>query len=80
MSSLKTFYRGQRARVAVIDLITAIVYAVVVLAVLTALGLWWLFPIVLAVLIVGYGLRAVLRARRGRRSPAPAAGDPENER
>ncbi|HUO37548.1 MAG TPA: hypothetical protein VMU34_06805 [Mycobacterium sp.] len=57
MSHLKTLYGGLKSKGAVVDLITAVVYGLVVLAVLIALGIWWLFPILLAVLLVTYALR-----------------------
>jgi hypothetical protein len=67
MSFIKAAWRKYVARIGIVDLLTAIIYGVVVLVVLRALGLWWLFPALLAVLICASALRAWVRARVGRR-------------
>jgi hypothetical protein len=57
-------YRWLTVDVGIVDLITAVVYAIVALTVLIMLGLWWLFPAMLAVLALGALLRLWLRRRR----------------
>jgi len=63
MSFMNTAYRKYIASVGIVDLLTAIVYGLVVLAVFIALDMWWLFPILLAVLVLGCAVRALVRAR-----------------
>ena len=64
MSILKRLYRWAIDDVGIVDLLTAIVYGIVGLAVLIALGLWWLFPAIIAVLVLGAALRMWVRRRR----------------
>ena len=66
MSFLNGLYHRTIADVAFIDLLTAIIYALLVLAVFVVLGLWWLFPAMIAVLVVGSLLRVWLKRRRSR--------------
>lgn len=55
---------------ALIDLLTLIVYSVVTFAVLAALGIWWLFPILVAVLLGFQLLRRSWKRMLGRRRAA----------
>ena len=64
MSFLNRLYRWLTVDVGIIDVLTAIVYAIVALAVLITLGLWWLFPAIIAVLVLGGMLRWWMRRRR----------------
>ena len=64
MSWLNKLYRWVIDDVGIVDLLTAIVYGIVGLAVLIALGLWWLFPAIIAALVVGAVLRLWVRRRR----------------
>lgn len=57
-------YRWLTVDVGIVDLLTAIVYAIVALVLLIVLGLWWLFPAIIAALVLGAGLRMWLRRRR----------------
>lgn len=63
MSFLNGLYHRMIADVAFIDLLTAIIYALLVLAVFIVLDLWWLFPAMIAVLVVGSLLRVWLKRR-----------------
>ncbi|MBV9089724.1 MAG: hypothetical protein JO044_07445 [Mycobacteriaceae bacterium] len=49
------------ARTDIVDLLTATVYGLVVLAVFIALDMWWLFPILIGALLAGYAVRALMR-------------------
>jgi hypothetical protein len=62
MSFMNTAYRKYIVPVGIVDLLTAIVYGLVVLAVCIALDMSWLFPTLLAVLVVAYAVRALVRA------------------
>ena len=64
MSFLTRVYRWLTVDVGIVDLLTAIVYASVGLAVLIILGLWWLFPAMIAALVLGAMLRLWVRRRR----------------
>lgn len=64
MSFLTRVYRWLTVDVGIVDLLTAIVYAAVGLAVLIILGLWWLFPAMIAALVLGAMLRVWVRRRR----------------
>lgn len=64
MSFLNRVYRWLTVDVGIVDLLTAIVYAVLGLAILIVLGLWWLFPAIVAALVLGVMLRLWVRRRR----------------
>lgn len=64
MSFLNRVYRWLTVDVGIVDVLTAIVYAVLGLAILIALGLWWLFPAIIAALVLGAMLRLWVRRRR----------------
>ncbi len=65
MSFVNAVYRKYVADVGIVDLLTAIIYSVVVLAVLIALDMWWLFPMLIAVLLAATAVRAWAKARVG---------------
>jgi hypothetical protein len=62
MSFINTAYRKYIVPIGIIDLITAIVYGLVILGLFIALDMWWLFPTLLGVLVVAYAVRALVRA------------------
>ena len=64
MSFLTRVYRWLTVDVGIVDLLTAIVYAALGLTVLIILGLWWLFPALIAALALGAMLRLWVRRRR----------------
>lgn len=63
MSLVRRLYRWIVVDVGIVDALTAIVYALVLLAVLTVLGLWWVCPALIGILVVGGILRGW--AKRG---------------
>jgi hypothetical protein len=64
MSLLNRLYRWLTVDVGIVDLLTAIVYAILGLALLIELGLWWMFPAMIAALVLGAMLRSWVRRRR----------------
>jgi hypothetical protein len=64
MSFIHAVYRKYIVDVGIVDLLTAIIYGLAVLALLIALDMWWLFPTLIAVLLAAGALRAWAKARR----------------
>ena len=68
MGFITAAYRKYLAPIGIVDVVTAIVYGLVALVLLVVLGMWWLFPALLGVLICGWAVRAWVKAHPFRRA------------
>lgn len=60
---LNSLYRRMVDDVGIVDMLTAIVYGIALLALLAVLGIWWMFLVLVAALAIG-GAWRVARTRR----------------